>query len=202
MTRHDVAFDVLPRRELLEALVRHYHHLQNEHQRAAPESSARRKLGERLLDVQERFDRVLAEWVPEEDLAFEWRQHLHYRAPEPSGPPPLRPLVFRGRSEVGSVVEIRVQQEGELEVVLDGSLVERLLVDDPQSVSSYRFNGTEFAETFTAPDVALQALADFVEQGESPPWEHAESLLADGLVDVHFALTPRGRRALASSASG
>jgi hypothetical protein len=202
VTRRSAAFDGLPRRELLEALVRHHHHLQNEHQRVAPESSTRRKLGERLLDVQERFDRVLAEWVPEEDLALEWQQHLHFRAPEPAGPPPLQPLVFRGQSEVGSVAEIRVKQKGELGVVVDGSLVERLLVDDPQSVSSYRFDGTEFAETFTAPVVALQALADFVEQGGSPPWEHAESLLADGLVDIQFALTPRGRRALASLASG
>ncbi len=30
-----------------------------------------------------------------------------------------------------------------------------------------------------------------------PPWEHARELVAGGIVDTTFALTPRGRRALA-----
>ena len=47
------------------------------------------------------------------------------------------------------------------------------------------------------PVVEQLALADFLERGESPPWEHASELLEDGLIDVHFALTPRGHRALA-----
>jgi hypothetical protein len=47
-------------------------------------------------------------------------------------------------------------------------------------------------------DEALEALADFLDEGGSPPWEYASELLADGLVDVHLALTPRGHRALAS----
>jgi hypothetical protein len=46
----------LPRREVLETLARRYHHLQNEHKRAGPESVVRRRIGERLLDVGERFD--------------------------------------------------------------------------------------------------------------------------------------------------
>ena len=37
--------------EMLEALARRYHHLQNEHQRAAPESGTRRRIEERLFDV-------------------------------------------------------------------------------------------------------------------------------------------------------
>ena len=43
----------------------------------------------------------------------------------------------------------------------------------------------------------LLALGEFLARGESPPWEYASELLADGLIDVHFALTPRGHRALA-----
>jgi hypothetical protein len=45
---------------------------------------------------------------------------------------------------------------------------------------------------------ALEALATFLAKGESPPWEYVEELLSDGLIDTHAALTPRGRRALAS----
>jgi hypothetical protein len=71
----------LPRREELEALARHYHHIQNEHKRAPLESSMRRRIEERLLDVRQRFDRLLEEWVPEEELRRVWWEHLHYRAP-------------------------------------------------------------------------------------------------------------------------
>jgi hypothetical protein len=48
--------------------------------------------------------------------------------------------------------------------------------------------------------VKLEALplAEFLDRGESPPWEYASELLAGGLINVHFALTPRGRRALGS----
>jgi hypothetical protein len=105
-----------PRREELEALVRYYHHLQNEHKRAALESAMRRRVEETLLEVRRGFDRVLEEWVPEEKLRHAWREHLHYRAPEPPGPPAIRPLVFRGVSEAGSVVEIRGTKGEELEV--------------------------------------------------------------------------------------
>jgi hypothetical protein len=31
--------------------------------------------------------------------------------------------------------------------------------------------------------------------GASAPWEDATELVADGLIDTHFDLTPRGRRA-------
>ena len=53
--------DYLPRREVLEALAHEYHHLQNEHKRASLESRVRRRIEERLLDVRERFDRLLDE---------------------------------------------------------------------------------------------------------------------------------------------
>jgi hypothetical protein len=44
----------------------------------------------------------------------------------------------------------------------------------------------------------LDALADFLGSIDaSPPWTHASELLTDGLIEVHFDLPPRGRRALA-----
>jgi hypothetical protein len=193
----------LPTREELEALVRHYHHLQNEHQRAAVESSTRRRIEERLLDVRERFDRLLEEWVPEDELRHAWWEHLHNRAPAPSGPPAIRPLLFRGVTDAGSVVEVRGQKDEELEVRVDGTLAERVAAQkDLSSVTpplSFSVDGIEAHETFTASADALDALADFLDDnGRPPPWDHASELLADGLIDTHFAVTPRGRRALAS----
>lgn len=192
---------VVPRRELLESLVRHYHHLQAEHKRVPPGSSRRRRLEDRMLDVRARFERILEEWVPEADLAQEWQAHLHHRAPEPAGPPPIHPLVFRGQNEAGSIAEIRLKDD-ELFVTVDGTLAERLpareLPEDWFRV--FRVSETDFKETFTASPEALRELAELLADGDrGPPWDAAEELLADGLVDVHFAVTPRGRHALASA---
>jgi hypothetical protein len=195
--------DELPRHEELEALVRHYHHLQNEHKHAAPGGRVRRRIEDRMLDVQERFERLLGEWVQDEDLVRRWRDHLHYRAPLPDGPPPIRPLVFRGRNEAGAIAEIR-RKGDELAVTVDGTLAERLDVKDFPSdgqTVEFRVSETPFSETFTASAEALRELSDFLEDGErQPPWDYAAELLGDGLIDVHFALTPRGRRALHASA--
>jgi hypothetical protein len=194
---------VFPRRAQLQALVHHHHHLQNEHHRAAPESATRRRLEDKLLDVRSRFDRILEEWVPEEDLRRAWSEHLHSRAPEPDGPSEIRPLVFKGHSDVsGSIVEIRGKAGEELEVTVDGAPIERIDADEDFSVTvppvRFRLNDNEFVEIFSASPEALQALGEFAETDESPPWDYAAELLADGLIDTHFALTPRGRRALAS----
>jgi hypothetical protein len=192
--------DALPLREELEALARSYHHLHNEVERAHAESSVRRELEDKVLDVRERFDRVLDEWVTDPDLREAWRAHLHNRAAEPDEPSAIRPLVFQGRSDdTGSVVEIR-RGDG-LEVVVDGSLVERVVADKDfegeAQRAQFRLNGTVFHETFNASPAALEALREFTETSSTPPWDHASELLADGLIDVHFDLTPRGRRSLA-----
>jgi hypothetical protein len=191
--------EALPLREELEALARSYHHLHNELERAHPGSSVRRELEDRVLDVRERLDRVLEEWVADPGLRDAWRAHLHNRAPKPDEPTAIRPLVFQGRSDdSGSVVEVR-RGDG-LEVSVDGSLVERVVADKDFEVdvppARFRLNGTVFVETFNASPSALQALREFTESTTTPPWDYASELLADGLIDVHFDLTPRGRRAL------
>jgi hypothetical protein len=192
--------DVVPLREELEALFHHYQHLHNEHERTDPNSSTRRRIEERLQEVRERFDRALEEWVPDEELRNAWREHLHNRAPAPDGPPAIRPLVYRGYAEVtGSVVEIRGKGD-ELQVTVDGALVERIAGEKDFSVVGapvrYKLNDVEFTETFEASPEAIAALEDFLDNEGSPSWEYSSELLADGLIDVHFALTPRGRRAL------
>jgi hypothetical protein len=199
--RRQPRYEQLPRRELLEALVRHYHHLRAGHESARPNSSVRRRIESRLLDVRERFDHALAEWVPDDGLAQAWREHLHYRAREPNGPAPIQPLVFTGRSQAGSVAEVREHENGELHVIIDGSPAERIRAKMLVSVTKFRLvrpNRLPFFETFRASARARRELRVFLREGGSPPWDVASELLADGLIDVHFALTPRGRRALAA----
>jgi len=199
-TRRVKRVERLPRREVLQALARHYHHLQNEHKRAGLESGVRRRIEKRLLEVRERFDRLLDEWVFEPESRQAWQEHLHNRSPEPPGPPGISPLVFRGRSDAGAIIEVR--GESDLEVEIDGAFVERIAAEkDFAAVGhsfSFRLDGTQFEEIFDASPEAVDALADFLDgDGAPPPWEHAAELLEDGLIDRHFAVTPRGRRALA-----
>ncbi len=192
---------VRPSREELEAVVRHYHHLESEHERAHPEGSVRRHLGRQLREDRERFEHLLAEYVPDETARAAWRAFLHHRGGEPSGPPAIRPIVFKGRSQAGSVLEARRDPSRELAIEVDGRLVERLpaqaipMLEGRPAV--FRLDGTEFREVFDAAPSALGALQDLRASGGDPPWRHAAALLADGLIDPDFALTARGRRALA-----
>jgi hypothetical protein len=96
-----------PRREEPDALARRYHHLQVEHQGFRPGNAVRRRLEDELLDVRPRFEQRLEEWVPEQELRRQWLDYLDHHAPEPDDPPPIEPVVFRGRSEAGSEVVIR-----------------------------------------------------------------------------------------------
>jgi hypothetical protein len=95
-----------PCREELEALVRHYHHLEGEYERAHPGSSAHRHLEHRLARDRERFEHLLAEYVKDKQLQSAWWEFLHHRGAEPSGPPAIRSLLFKGQSEAGSTVEL------------------------------------------------------------------------------------------------
>jgi len=186
----------------LEAHVADYHHLQEEHRRAGPEGSVRRHLHDRLLELEEEFERLLAEWIEDEHVRTEWREHLHHGAPAPSEPRAARaPLVFKGRSRAGSVCEIRERPDEDLDVLVDGALVERIAgaldFADGAPGLIFRRDHVEFREVFDVPGPALAALQAFVgDPAGEPPWEHAGALLADGLVDRDFALMSRGRRAL------
>lgn len=192
---------MIPLREELEVLAREYHHLQSEHERTKPESSTRRRIEDKLLAVRDRFDRVLDELVDDEELRRQWRDYLRHKADPPTGPEPIASVLFKGTaSDTGSVAEIRGRKGEELKVFVDGSLVERVPARTPfdwgGSPARYRMNSTEFVETFDAPQEGLDALSAFLDEGGSPPWEHTRELLADGIIDTHWALTPRGQRAL------
>jgi hypothetical protein len=199
--RRQVEGDVIPLREELEVLAREYHHLQSEHERTNPESSTRRRVEDKLLDVRERFDRLLDELVDDEDLRQQWRAYLRHKTDEPSGPEAVASVLFKGTAaDTGSVAEIRGRKGEELKVYVDGALVERIparnAFDWSGSPARYRMNSTEFTETFDASQEARDELVAFLDGGGSPPWEHTRELLSDGLIDTHWALTPRGQRAL------
>lgn len=192
----------LPVGEELEALARHHHRVQVEHQSAQPESSLRRRLEDTLLDVRQRFYRLLDEWVQDEDLRSAWRDYLDHHGPRPGEPGAIDPRVFLGRAEVsGTVIEVRRAHDAH-EIWADGVLADRVEASKDLAVAEpglrYRWGDNDFEEIFAAADEAVAALREFLDDpGESPPWDYASELFADGLIDIHFALTPRGRRALA-----
>jgi hypothetical protein len=191
-------------REELEALVREGHHLREEHRRAHAGSRARRLLRKRLLDCERRFERLLEEWVPDERVRRAWREHFFEGGPEPDEPERRAPLVYRGRSSTGTVVELREVGPRECLVEVDGSPVKRIELDhvfaDTHAPVTFVLDGVELTEAFDVSPRALAALRAFVDgRRPDPPWRYAAELVADGLVDRSFALTPRGRRALVTS---
>jgi hypothetical protein len=203
MSRTRRSSEALPLHEELDALARRYHHIHNELERTGPGSSIRRELEDELLQVRERFDRVLDEWVRDDELREQWNAYLHTHAPEPEGPPGIEPVVFRGASDAGSVAEVR-RRGDEFQVWVDGALLERVAAEKDFGSRlpglTFGVDGFEFRETVAASPEAVSALARFVEEGGRPPWEHADELLGDGLVDVNFGVTPRGHRATSSPA--
>ena len=189
--------------EELEALAHAYHLLEARIAGAEPDGAERLELEEELLRLHRRFERVLEESVRDEAVREQWHAHLHSRGPVPAQPPAVDPVVFRGESDSGSVVEIR-RRGDELAVRVDGEPVDAL--DDPDELRTrrpgltVRVGGTEFHETFEASSPAIHALAEWAETGRMLPWEHVAELLEDGLVDPHLDITHRGRRAIPAPA--
>jgi hypothetical protein len=178
----------------LEEIVREYHHLLEEHRRTGPESTARRHLHAHLDELEHRFERLIGETVAGESERVAWRARLHHGAEAPPSAP-ARPLAFKGRSEAGSVVEIRERPDGDFDVEIDGVPIDRL--GDHIDFHVYVDGDREYPEVFDAPPAAREALAAWVaDPAGEPPWEHAHDLLDDGLIDRYFGLTDRGRRAV------
>jgi hypothetical protein len=195
-------------RDELEATVSEYHHVQGEHRRAGAEGSVRRHLHARLGRLEAHFERLLEESAADEMTRDEWRHHLHDGTPAPSEPRPPRPaLLFKGRAETGSVAEVRRRADGDCDVFVDGAHLERVAASrelaEAEIPLTFRIDHQEFREIFEAPGRAIAAArAYFSHPSGEPPWQHAAALLADGLVDGTFALTPRGRRALGGRRTG
>lgn len=179
----------------LSKVVREFHHLQGEHAREGVSGSWRRKQRSRMEALEEKFETLLGRWVPDATEQMRWREHLYRGAEEPrelvpdDQPPPL----YRGRSETGSMLEIRPIDGGEQEWLVDEVAVARQpggTIDMP-----VRHGGVEFHELFEAPAEALEALLAYVERRlDAPPWKWARELYEEGLIDANFGLTARGRR--------
>lgn len=102
------------------------------------------------------------------------------------------------------MVAVRRRADGDCDVEVNGRLMERLggpcdvpAADAPGTLT---LGGHVYDELFAVSESALEALAEFVAEREAdPPWRFALELSAEGLVDRSFALTARGRRALATA---
>lgn len=186
----------------LQQLAAEFRHLQAEHGRQAPDGSWRRRLESRLSAVEASFDELVQQWVPDPDAQLAWRRHLHHGGPPPERAASTAPLVFKGRSESGFTVEVRPGADGSLDARVDGTVVARLSRrwrSDTGGPTTLEIGGQVYREVFDASADARGALLQYVQgaAGE-PPWSWARMLLEDGLVDPTFALTDRGRRALAA----
>lgn len=190
-------------RDELEVTVAEYRHLQSEHRRAGAEGSLRRHQHARLARLEAHFERLLEESVAAEGARVAWRRRLHDGSPAPSEPrPPEHVLLFKGRSAAGSVAEVRQRADGDCDLVVDGARVERVAAGKDLAARgiplTFRIDHQEFREIFEAPAPAVAAVrAYFSDPSGEPPWQHSAALAADGLIDGTFALTPRGKRALA-----
>lgn len=180
----------------LEQLISEYHHIQNEHHHTGPGGAGRRHMSTRMADIEQRFEQLLTHRGVSESERAGWRRRLRHCAPAPAASAPAAPvLVFKGRAESGSVVEIRALPEGGYAVALDRAPFSRLRRWD--DVPSFQIDGRQFSEIFDTPPEALSALRAYCAHPSGPPpWQYASALTEDGLINRDFALSARGHRAM------
>jgi protein required for attachment to host cells len=151
-----------------------------------------------MRELEADFERVLVEWITDEALRASWREFLRGRAPAPDEPRLAPPPLFRGRTDVGALVEIRPVSDG-YDIFVDGARSDHTSVPwhlDPDAGGRVLIGEHDCDEIFGAPPDAIAALSEFLSGRGEPPWRWAKELFEDGLVDPELALTPRGRRGL------
>ncbi len=193
-----------PSREELLAIMKSWRHVRDVHKRAATGTHARDSASKRLAELDATFERRLRAWVVDERQRQAWRNALHHDAPTPLVPGPSPEVLFRGRSNAGSQVQVNAAGANQAEVWVDGSMVRRQpgvsLGREQGGPARFRLDERlEFEETFDAPREALDALRAWsAHPGGEPPFRFVRELIDDGLVDANFSLTARGRRAVAA----
>ena len=184
---------------LLRGLGDEYRHVEQEHRREpASRGATRHRLAEQMRELDDRFERALAAWAPDESLRTSWREFLHGRAPAPDAPRIASPPTFKGKTDAGTIVEIRGATDG-YDILVDGARSDHSAVPwhlDPEVRGPVRIGEHMCEETFDAPPDAIAALTAFLAGAAGPPHAWARELFEDGLIDPEFALTPRGRRCL------
>jgi protein required for attachment to host cells len=190
------AFDPL---DLLRRLGDEYRHVEQEHDREpASRDATRHRLAGHMRELDTHFERVLAAWAPDDRLRASWREFLHGHGPVPDEPRLAPPPLFKGRSEVGTVFEIRAAKDG-YDIFVDGARSDHSSVPwhlDPETRGPVWLGEHACEEMFDAPHEAIAALTESVAGSGELPWRWARELFEDGLVDPELALTPRGRRCL------
>lgn len=184
--------------ELVRKLADDFRHVEQEHGRQPQRSATRRRLANALQNIEDRFERLLAEWVRDDAARTQWRAYLHGRAAAPDTPSRPPPPLFKGRTDAGSVIEIRQALSGH-DLLVDGALIDHSGVPwrlDPDMLGLTQIGDHACEETFDAPPYAVTALAEFLAGRATPPWRWARELIDDGLVDSELSLTPRGQRCL------
>jgi protein required for attachment to host cells len=149
----------------------------------------------------QRFERLLSQWVNDEELRERWRCHLHEGAPAPGEPLFTPPPLFKGLTPSNAAIELRRASDGGYDIILDGAHAGHETVPwhlDPDTAEPVLIGDHSCREVFDAPAQAIDELEAFLPtSGATPPWRWARELMEDGLIDADFALTPRGRRCLA-----
>lgn len=185
----------------LEEVVHEYRRVHENHRRAPPRSSARRRLEVRLQDVRHRFERLLAEAPVTDADGRRWRDRLQRGATALPSCADVRPLLFRGVSGSGSELRLNAAPGGTVDGLVDGTAVAVVDAADELTTTQPGFvlvlDGLRFRESFGASPAALGDLRDALERGRRPRQKHLLQLIEDGLVDRTLGLTTRGRRALA-----
>lgn len=77
-------------REALVETAHTYRRLHEEHRRSHPEGHTRRRLGARLHELSERFERGLRGAGLDEETRARWRAHLLHGGPAPDLPEPAQ----------------------------------------------------------------------------------------------------------------
>jgi hypothetical protein len=206
-TRPAPELDAAPgaERVALAQLVGEYRRIHGEHGHLdAAARRPRRHLETEMDAVAATFERLLGEWIRTSEEQDAWRAALHSHAAIPEGiTAPTSRLIFRGRTAEGVDVDVRERADGQIEIDLDGQPSERLVDRLHLTVDAggwAQIADVHARETFNLSARAAQALRRWMRRGGTPPWEHVQSLLAEGLIDEHFAITPRGRRGVERAA--
>ncbi len=182
--------------EQLHQIAAQFRHLRNEHKREGEHGRTRRDIGARLAEFENRFQTLLEHWVSDEAAREAWHEHFYRGGAEPTDDLARNPPVFVGRSGAGSELRIVPGANREHDVTIDG-----VRVDRTPSTLSIPMQGTvhiqdqDWREVSLAPSAAVNALRSYCATANgTPPWQWARALFEDGLIDVNFGLTARGRR--------
>lgn len=181
----------------LESIVAEFRHLRGEFRNESEIGSWRRTHGAQLGDLERRFETLLSRWVDEESRRAAWRRHLHEGASAPDDDLEPTPPIYLGSAENGSQIVVRPRDGRECDVFVDGKRVDSVSIrfNFGTHQSRLRLADREWEEESRAPSTALEALRRHTAHAHGePPWEWARALFADGLIDVNFSLTDRGRR--------